>query len=95
MPSSIMSQQEERNKTIAVPTGTDAIGTTQSYDRSYTTLQHDPITMTLYGGDAATVSLPEVAVQTEVDQDNSASMRGYSGVWATASCMLVLAIVYR
>ena len=94
IPSSVVSQQKERNKTIAVPTGTDAIGSTMSYDRSYTTLQHDPITLTLYGGDPATVSLPEIVAPTEIEEDNSASRGGSTAAWAMTSCLIVLAMMY-
>lgn len=94
MPSSVVSQQKERNSTVPVPTGTDAIGSTMSYDRSYTTLIHDPITLTLYGAGAATVSLPEIAAPTEAEEDSSTRTR-VSGVWAVASCLLVLVVMYQ
>ncbi|KAH6976825.1 hypothetical protein EDB80DRAFT_269107 [Ilyonectria destructans] len=103
MPSSIVSQQEQRNKTLDVPaltsstdtgsimesmTGSSAESTTDSIDMSYTTNSHKPITSTIDGGPA--VTLPEMSAPTKTSGSN-VSDPGISRLIA-ATCAVLLAV---
>ncbi|KAF4996984.1 hypothetical protein FDECE_12231 [Fusarium decemcellulare] len=95
IPSSILSQQKQHNKTAEVPTMPASVSETYSIDRSYTTLSHEAQATTLYGG-AASVTLPEIAVPTEEedeDEDNSAGRRAGGTYLATAMFAAVLTMI--
>ncbi|KAM5350528.1 hypothetical protein ACJ41O_007033 [Fusarium nematophilum] len=92
IPLSIISQQEEYNKTAEVPTVPASVSETYTIDRSYTTRRVDVWTTTLYG--AASVSLPEIAAPTaEEDEDNSAGRGVGNSSLAAAVCAIVLAVI--
>ncbi|KAM0426655.1 hypothetical protein ACHAPT_007971 [Fusarium lateritium] len=97
IPSSIISQQKQYNKTAVVPsmTASDSASSTITIDRSYTTNSHEPYTTTVYGV-VASVTLPEIAAPTEEveeDEDNSAVHQVGSSVSVVAICAIVLAII--
>ncbi|EWZ36290.1 hypothetical protein FOCG_17360 [Fusarium oxysporum f. sp. radicis-lycopersici 26381] len=96
IPSSIISQQKGYNKTAKVPimsatdSSTDSATETNS---AYATLSHEPYTMTLYG-QSASVTLPDISVRTEQNEDkeNVAGGRGNGGL-ITSVCVIVLAML--
>ncbi|KAH8662694.1 hypothetical protein BGZ61DRAFT_485167 [Ilyonectria robusta] len=61
MPSSIVSEQRERNQTVSVPEPDPTSTSTSSFtvDLSYTTASHEPYTVTFYG--TPSISLPDIA----------------------------------
>lgn len=96
IPSSIISQQKQYNKTAEVPSipTSDSASSTISIDRSYTTNSHEAYTTTVYGV-VASVTLPEISAATEVveeDEDNSA-VRQVGSVSVVAICAVVLAMI--
>ncbi|KAF4466272.1 hypothetical protein FALBO_6868 [Fusarium albosuccineum] len=95
IPSSILSQQKQHNKTAEVPTMPASVSETYSIDRSYTTLSHEAQATTLYGG-AASVTLPEIAAPTEEedkDEDNLAGRCAGVTYLATAMFAVVLTMI--
>jgi hypothetical protein len=98
IPSSIISQQKEHNKTAKVPTMSATVSATvsatDSINPGYTTLSHEPYTTTLYG-DGASVTLPEIPARTEEDEaeENGAGCPAGNGGLVTAVCAIVLATV--
>ncbi|KAF5024404.1 hypothetical protein F66182_3490 [Fusarium sp. NRRL 66182] len=85
IPSSIISQQKEHNKTATVPTMEATMSATRSPDSSFMTRSHEPHTSTLYGAEAS-VTLPEIpdpTVQSQ-DEDNGAMLRAGGGFAAVA-----------
>lgn len=65
MPSSILSEQKARNKTVDVPalSSTDLSTATATLDLSDNTMSHEALTTTVYG--VASASLPQIAAPTE------------------------------
>jgi hypothetical protein len=94
IPSSIISQQKEHNKTAKVPTMSATISATDSINPGYATLSHEPYATTLYG-DGASVTLPEIPARTEEDEaeENEAGCPAGNGGLVTAVCAIVLAMV--
>jgi hypothetical protein len=96
IPSSIISQQKEYNKTAKVPIMSATDSSTDSateINSAYATLSHDPYTMTLYG-QSASVTLPDIPVQTEQNEDkeNAAGGNG-NGVLIISVYAIVLVLL--
>lgn len=92
MPSSILSEQKARNKTVEVPamTSTDSSTATATLDLSDNTMSHEALTTTMYG--VASASLPQIAAPTET----SGSIGwGVSEHIVGVVCAVVLAAVYN
>ena len=93
IPSSIISQQKQHNKTAEVPSM--PASSTISIDRSYTTNSHEAYTSTMYGF-VASVTLPEISAPTEevVEEDeDSSAVRQVGSVSVVAVCAVVLAMI--
>lgn len=96
IPSSIISQQKQYNKTAELPSMpvSGSVSSTISIDRSYTTNSHKAYTTTVYGA-GASVTLPEISAPTEdtpEDEDNSA-VRQAGSASVFAICAVVLAMI--
>lgn len=75
IPTSILSEQKERNETVAVPTITSSSSSTYSYNMDYTTLYQSPYTITISG--VPSVTLPDIGPATQTgDDDDGASTLG-------------------
>ena len=90
LPSTVIAQQEARNKTASVPTISEPTETATSeaisIDLSYTTRFHETYTTTIYG--TPTVSLPDIAAATETS--GSVSSYTHKASLMVAACGIVL-----
>lgn len=96
LPSTIIKQQEARNKTATVPGVSQTAAVTQtsgdaSIDRSYTTRFRETYTTTIYG--TPTASLPDIAAATEtsgsvLSHEQSACLM--TAVWFFCVAKLIL-----
>ncbi|RMJ10323.1 hypothetical protein CDV36_010052 [Fusarium kuroshium] len=97
IPSSIISQQKQYNKTAEYPSmpASDSASSTISIDRSYTTNSHEAYTTTVYGV-VASVTLPEISAPTaeEIQEvEDNLGVRQAGSVSVVAVCAAVLAMI--